>query len=83
MATKMKPVGWGQRDRNSQIANAMYPHLADPTVQKQMLDRAASDPAGDRAGLARRIADGQRTYGAMAKPSPPRNYDNVPGLRRK
>ena len=41
--TKMKPIGWRDRDRTSQLAAALYPHLSDPETRKQMLDRAGED----------------------------------------
>ena len=79
--TKMRQEKWHDRPRLERLAQVLYPHLADQATQKEMLDSAAVEQK--QFGLARRIADGQQTYGAMAKPSPPRNYDNVPGLRRK
>jgi hypothetical protein len=81
MATKMRPLGWKDRDRNSQLAQALYPHLSDPETRKQMLDRAGADGEQKRADLDSRIVEGQREYGV--KPDVvPGAYDRVPGLRR-
>jgi hypothetical protein len=82
MATKMKPTGWRDRDRNSQLAQALYPHLSDPETRKQMLDRAAEDGEGKRAGLERRTQQGEQMYG-KPKPIEPSKYDGVPGLVRR
>jgi hypothetical protein len=83
--SKLRDLTWKDRDRNSQLANALWPHLSDDTTRKQLLDRAAEDGEQGRAGLERRIKDGQRDYGVQAKPAPvvPSKYDNVPGLVRK
>jgi len=82
MATRMKPIGWRERDRTSQLANALYPHLADPETRKQMLDRAAEDGEGKRAGLERRTRQGEQMYGKAKAPMPEGPFDRVPGLKR-
>jgi hypothetical protein len=64
--TKMKPVGWFDRDRNSRLANVMFPYLSDPATQKEML--TTSEVEGKRAGLERRIKEGQEEY----KPTAPK-----------
>ena len=80
MATRMKPIGWPERDRNSQLANALYPHLSDDTTKRQMLNRAAEDGGQGRAGLEKRIAEGLRSYNKAKPASEPGPYDRVPGL---
>jgi hypothetical protein len=84
---KMREENWLQRPMLERMAAALYPHLSSPTVQKQMLDRAGSDPVGDRAGLQRRIAEGNRLYNKV-EPSAPVNTPSLDylarmGLRRK
>jgi hypothetical protein len=81
--TKLRDLSWKERDRNSQLANALYPHLADPTTQKQLLDRAAEDGGQGRAGLERRMKAGQRDYRMTTEQPAPSALDRVPGLVRK
>jgi hypothetical protein len=83
MATKMKPMGWRDRDRNSQLANALYPHLSDAETRKQMLDRAAEDGGQGRAGLEKRMQRGEQMYGKAKPSAEPSKYDGVPGLVRR
>jgi hypothetical protein len=80
--SRMKPIAWHDRDRNSRLANVMYPALSDPATQKEMLD--ISDVEGKRGQMAKRIGEGNRGYGIKAKPEivVPSKYDNVPGLKR-
>jgi len=77
---KLRDLSWKERGRASQLANALYPHLASPHVQKQLLDRAAQDGEQGSAGLERRIRSGQQQYGI--EPTKPRtdNLSRVPGL---
>jgi hypothetical protein len=77
---KFRDPAWKERDRNSQLANALYPHLSDPTTRSQMLARAREDGEAKRASFEKRITEGQMSYG---KVSPPLSvYDKIPGLRR-
>jgi len=78
MPTKMREFSWRERDRNSQIANIMYPNLADPTTQKQMLARASEDGRPQNAERLR-----QRMGVDKPKPNPNPasvDYSKVPGL---
>jgi hypothetical protein len=79
--TKLRDLSWKERDRTSQLASALYPHLSDDTTKKQMLDRAAEDGGQGRVGLEKRITQGQRDYGIKAQPEASK-FDGVPGLKR-
>jgi hypothetical protein len=85
--TKMKPMGWFDRDRNSRLANVLYPYLSDPQTQQQVLK--TSEVEQKRAGLERRMKAGAEQYrpkgswwSSKAEPNVPGNYDRVPGLKR-
>jgi len=80
MATKMKSVGWFERDRQSRLANVMYPNLAPPEVQRQMLETAAVEGKQDQ--VAKRIEEGNKGYGKAKSSVPEGPYDRVPGLKR-
>ena len=73
----MKSVDWHSRSRTERLANVMYPALADEPTKRQMLDLAANE--GKQAGLLKRMQT--NTSNEVRKPV--RNYDGVPGLRRK
>jgi hypothetical protein len=69
--------GWQDKSRLEKIAGAMYPNLLSPEDQRGMIAQNQEQ----RAGIERRISDGQRSYGV--KPSPPLSiYDRVAGLKR-
>jgi hypothetical protein len=74
MAGKLRDLEWRELPRTSQQASLLYPDLASGSIQKGMLDRAATEPQG--AGRLR------ERMGPGARPEPPKNYDRVPGLRR-
>lgn len=71
MATRMKPIGYRDLDRNSQLANALWPNLAPPEIQRDMLNIVAPEK---RARFAGRMG--------VVKPMGP-DYSKVPGLVRK
>jgi len=76
MPTKMREFSWRERDRNSQIANIMYPNLADSTTQKQMLARAIEDGRPQNMERLRQRMDQEKP-----KPNPrSADYSKVPGL---
>jgi len=78
---KMRDEKWLERPMLERMAAALYPHVSSPTVQKQMMDRVGSDPVGDRAGLQRRISEGNRLYGKV-EPSAPVNTPSQDYLAR-
>jgi hypothetical protein len=75
MSTKMKPEGWDQMSRSSKLAACMYKSLVPENIQAQMrtipYGVGEPDPLRAKAGNVRSGNRGER------------NYDNVPGLRRK
>jgi hypothetical protein len=76
MTGKLRELGWRELPRSSQLAAALYPDKAPPSVQKGMLDRAMEDG---------RPENTQRLWERMGRDTKPvasSNYDRVPGLRR-
>jgi len=78
MPTKMREFSWRERDRNSQIANIMYPNLADPTTQKQMLARANEDGRPQNAERLRQRMDQDKPK--LSPNATSVDYSKVPGL---
>jgi hypothetical protein len=80
----LKKEDWHSRPRAERLANVLYPHLAPPETQREMVNLAAVE--NKRGGLERRIEQGQRAYGVQPKPKPSAgavDYSRVPGLRRR
>src|SRR6516165_10960525 len=74
MPTNMREFSWRERDRNSQIAKIMYPNLADPTTQKQMLARASEDGRPQNAERLRQRME-------IDKPKPNRSEEHTSELQ--
>ena len=74
--SKLRETKWANRPRIEKLSGFMYPHLASPNDQRDML--SVMEAQGKRADLQKRIDQGLGTYG-IAKPNPP-NYSKVPGL---
>ena len=68
---------WSDKSRMEKIAGVMWPSLLPEQQQREML--AANEE--QRAGLERRIAQGQREIGVRPSVAPS-SLDRVPGLKR-
>jgi hypothetical protein len=78
--SKLKPETWNELPRSSKLASVLWPSLTPPHIQAEM--QSISRGEGRTSPLDAKVQS-ERARSSVRVNYGQRNYDNVPGLRRK